>query len=228
MSTEVAHVNFFDRYAWRIIPEPNSGCWLWFSSQDSNGYGNLRGDDGKTYYAHRKAFESVHGDGSAIGIIVRHKCDNPCCVNPDHLLGGTYRDNYMDAVKRGRVRPVFGSRHPRAILNEQQVYDMRVMAQTVHLAEVARIFGVQFGCAHEIVTGNTWRRVGGVSSKRGKYIQDTRYAEEAPRSKMTNEQVVGIRSRLAAGEKGVDLAREFGVIPATISSIKTRRKWRTI
>ena len=62
---------------------------------------------GRATYAHRIAYAKAHGLTLADidGKVVRHTCDNPPCVNPDHLLLGTASDNMQDAVARGRHRP---------------------------------------------------------------------------------------------------------------------------
>lgn len=83
-------------------PEPNSGCWLWIGKSLTTGYGQIRvGEYWEYKLAHRVSYELFIGD-LATGLQIRHKCDTPCCVNPDHLLVGTDQDNRSDMAKRGR------------------------------------------------------------------------------------------------------------------------------
>ena len=79
------------------------GCWEWNGARNSNGYGNLGLGGGRTGAAHRVSYEVHHGP-IPDGMFVRHKCDNPPCINPDHLLIGTPRQNSGDMVKRRRTR----------------------------------------------------------------------------------------------------------------------------
>lgn len=88
------------------IPEPNSGCWLWLKSTRYFGYGSVgigSMTDGTraSVPAHRASFEAFVRPIRP-GEVIRHKCDVPSCVNPDHLLAGTHADNVADKMLRGR------------------------------------------------------------------------------------------------------------------------------
>lgn len=78
-------------------------CWVWLGSRDKDcGYGRVtvRWLAPNPGYAHRLAWILTHGP-IAKGLIVMHKCDNPICVNPDHLKLGTVRDNMQDRKAKG-------------------------------------------------------------------------------------------------------------------------------
>jgi len=110
----------------------------------ANGYGELR-LDGETRYAHRVAYELIYGSIPQ-GLFVLHRCDNPPCVNPDHLFLGTMRDNVQDAVKKGRH--ILGERVGVAKLTSEQVREIRARARYVprkhgsNLASLAQEYGV--------------------------------------------------------------------------------------
>jgi hypothetical protein len=76
-------------------------CWLWHGLKDSYGYGVIDYRLNRTK-AHRLSFEMRFGMIPE-GYVVRHKCDNPSCVNPLHLESGTQKENMQDASKRGRL-----------------------------------------------------------------------------------------------------------------------------
>jgi hypothetical protein len=68
---------------------------------DGNGYGR-RVLGGRLLFAHRVAYEEIHGPIPS-GMVVRHQCDTPWCVNPNHLITGTQQDNIRDRHERGRT-----------------------------------------------------------------------------------------------------------------------------
>ncbi len=74
-------------------------CWE-FDGNISHGYGRLT-VDGKRVLAHRYSYEKFVGP-ILEGLMVCHKCDNPPCVNPDHLFLGTQLDNIRDCIAKGR------------------------------------------------------------------------------------------------------------------------------
>lgn len=101
--TPAQHADLLPRFEVKFIPEPNSGCWLWTASADRYEYGRVS-IDGKYCGAHRAAWMLLRGPIPK-GLHILHKCDVPCCVNPDHLYPGTHSQNMCDAVRRGRVTP---------------------------------------------------------------------------------------------------------------------------
>lgn len=86
--------------------EKRGDCWIWQGSKGKQGYGNVgirvaRGVS-KTVLAHRCSYQAFVGE-IADGMCVLHRCDNPSCINPDHLFLGTNKDNVDDKVGKGRT-----------------------------------------------------------------------------------------------------------------------------
>jgi hypothetical protein len=88
-------------------PVTESGCWIWTGTLHNSGYGRIS-LTGRKELAHRHSFRLFRGE-LAVGMQVNHKCDNPLCVNPDHLYAGTQKQNVRDCIDRGRFKGVENS-----------------------------------------------------------------------------------------------------------------------
>lgn len=95
-----------DRMMARVLPEPNSGCWLWTGGLYPTGYGMTFLPGGKPVTAHR-AMMVAQGVDLQPKDVVMHTCDVRCCVNPDHLRVGTQADNMADMMAKGRHRKAY-------------------------------------------------------------------------------------------------------------------------
>ena len=78
-----------------------TGCWIWHGAKDGKGYGQIR-IDGKNRIATHVALELAGHPRTDERPCALHKCDNPACVNPDHLWWGTFRENTRDMMAKGR------------------------------------------------------------------------------------------------------------------------------
>lgn len=76
-------------------------CWIWHGSFLPNGYGRF-GLNMKSYKAHRVAYFIIYGEIPKRKLVC-HKCDNPSCVNPEHLFVGSPRENTLDMLSKGRL-----------------------------------------------------------------------------------------------------------------------------
>ncbi len=145
-----------------IEVNPKSGCWEWQQSHNGIGYGTLTINK-KRKYAHRLAFELVCGSIPS-GLMLCHKCDNPSCINPEHLFLGTQTENMKDCSIKGRLKPYKlgfpGEKNPSAKLNEEKVSIIKERLRSGELqSSIANYFGVTQSVISEIKRGKLWALV---------------------------------------------------------------------
>jgi hypothetical protein len=98
------NLSLLERLLNKIKINEVTDCWEWQASVNNIGYGFIR-DEGKMRTAHRVSYEQ-HIGPIPLGKQVLHTCDNPKCVNPNHLWIGTIKDNMQDKVKKGRCNSI--------------------------------------------------------------------------------------------------------------------------
>jgi hypothetical protein len=130
---------------WDVTP---TGCWEWRGQRVHRGYGKVSIGENRQTYAHRAAWSLANGPIPR-GMLIRHTCDNPPCVNPDHLLLGTHRDNMRDMVERERNQR--GERHAFAVLTDAQVAEIRTAVASGRLQkDVAEEYGINRAYVSEL------------------------------------------------------------------------------
>lgn len=130
----------------------------WQPSRDKDGYGyymimykNLR--------AHRVMAELLFGKPEP-GIVVRHSCDNPPCINPEHLSYGTHKQNVADKFARNRANTSKGDSHYYAKLTSDLVVTLRKEYKEIrNYSELARRHGLNYETVRDAVLGLTWKHV---------------------------------------------------------------------
>lgn len=132
------------------------GCWIWTGALHQFGYGRFK-DKEKQCLSHRFSWEFFFGK-IPDGLWVLHRCDNPPCVNPGHLFLGNAFDNMQDCFRKGRGRIPHGrgEKNSHAILNSQQVSEIREMRKTHYISQIAVKFGVAESTISAICRGELW------------------------------------------------------------------------
>jgi len=110
-------------------------CWIWTGALSDCDYG-LFGIKGQMLYSHRLMWEHHHGPIPE-GLFVCHDCDNPSCVNPEHLKLGTHQDNMDDMKRKGR-----GAKTTLSPEIVEKILDMSNGVRYYNLSEIAKACGV--------------------------------------------------------------------------------------
>lgn len=148
------NVRAIDSWNSMVMPEPNTGCWIWAGAHTPQGYGVFEWPGVKprsTTTAHRAGYILLRGDPGALWVL--HKCDNPWCVNPDHMFLGTAADNMADMRAKGRAIDQTGKPKRRASrvvkLTDDQVRAIRKDPR--HHVAIAMAYRIGVTTAYDIV-----------------------------------------------------------------------------
>lgn len=191
------------RFWSKVDKRGSDDCWEWMAGSTSRGYGVF--DIGKSkYYAHRVSYAITNDELGEL--CVCHTCDNPGCVNFDHLWLGTHQENVIDKVEKDRQHK--GEVTPWSILTEEQVTQIRISN------EPDSILAIKFGVARTTISSvrilKSW-----------KHIPGKKYTRQR---KLSLEQVSVIKM---SSDRSCDLAKRFNVSPQLICDIKKGRRYVT-
>lgn len=137
---------------WSRVLKLDSGCWEWTGGKDGFGYGSFSFRN-KSERAHRFSF-ALHNGQIPRGKCVLHKCDNPPCVNPEHLFLGTRAENNLDKKIKGR------SRAP-CRLSENDIRCIRALRHWSRFSvrEIGKEFNLSIGMVSLICNNKSWKTV---------------------------------------------------------------------
>lgn len=123
-------------------------CWLWTAGKNKQGYGSISNESGIQVAAPRVSWALHYGEIS-VGLSVLHKCDNPACVNPEHLFLGTQKDNNIDCYKKGR--------NPNAKLRSKIDDVYRLRQSGLSYQKIADLLGVAPYAIRLVISGGTYQ-----------------------------------------------------------------------
>ena len=169
-------MTILERLLQRISVNHETGCWFWTGCCNRSGYGMITISSKLckiVSYVHRVMWEEKFGK-IPDGLYVCHHCDNPPCINPDHLFLGTHQDNMDDGKKKGRFasgerhyqfghpeRFFRGENNGMSKLTEQDVRDIRRKFKVpgILLRHLAEEYKVHLRTIQNVVNYNTWKHV---------------------------------------------------------------------
>lgn len=134
-------------------PIPETGCYIWAGGWITEGYGTIR-IDGKQVRVHRAVYEYFNGK-IPDGMIIRHKCDCPSCINPAHLEIGTHKDNMKDMVSRNRQTR--GESQHLSKLTKKEVLEIR--ASNLSQRKLAKIYNVHQTLISCVKLRKVWKHI---------------------------------------------------------------------
>lgn len=143
----------------RFINFVNSD-WQWTGTKNKAGYGKIL-YNGRMDYAHRVSFELFNGP-IPDNMQVLHACDDPGCVDPDHLHLGDQKTNIHEMMDRGRYHHIVfkGQDHGRAKFSNEQIREIRERVKNgCSYTELSREYHVVVTTISNIITGKSWKHL---------------------------------------------------------------------
>jgi len=165
---------------------PATDCWEWTGTIHPTGYGQLLTNWSPDRYAHRTAYLLFTGD-IPDGRLIRHRCDNRRCVNPEHLELGTKADNNRDARER----------NPKASGRKLQDADLPAIADRMKAGELLKDIAIELGMNWKCVS----RRLASAGLR----------PEYSHRAKVNEETIARMRTLRTAGASYEEIAKDVGV-----------------
>lgn len=198
-----------------------SGCWEWTGGKDQDGYGLFRGEiEGQMMQrAHRWSWAFHNKSRIPTWGNICHKCDNPSCVNPEHLWLGTVMDNQTDKHRKGRARMLKGEELPWAKLDEEKV--RAILADPRPSSRIAEEYGISNGTVSDIKRRKSWAHL-----DVEQVVKHKRLSHRIGVSQKLNEDA--IRDIRASTLSGKELAAKYGISPQQVCGIRKRRAWKHV
>lgn len=194
-----------------------SDCIEWVGSKTNQGYGVIRLPwAGLHKLAHRVAYENHHKVILTRDQHVLHSCDNPACINVNHLRIGDQRQNNKDRDLRGRQAR--GTRNGRAVISEEHA--RHILESSDSAAKLSKLYGVNKKQINRIRRGERWAHL--TLSPEAESIRKARSKQPAPSAKLNEHSVRAIR---ASNRSHRELAEIYGVSATTIARVRSGRDW---
>lgn len=212
-----------DRFFRNIKPPDNDieDCWLWSGYLDKDRYGELYIDSKniKHIRSHRFSWEYFIGQ-IPVDKQILHKCDNPPCVNPNHLFIGTQQDNKNDEISK--KRHAFGQKQGASILTDndvKKIIEETLIRKHISIFDIANAYNVHHSTINNIIQEYRWTHVTKQFSKQEMSLV-RQILHHKRGSKLDNSTILQIKTLKTQGYTNKYISNLFGISNWSVDKYK--------
>ncbi len=143
----------------KVCKKDSNDCWVFLGAKNSAGYGQFKFGKLGVTLAHRASWMITHNKIIPCNMCICHTCDNPGCVNPQHLWLGTRAENNQDKANKGRAPSgkMKGENHGRSKITAQQIH--RIRRSKAKQCCLAEEFGISPSAISMIINRKRWKHL---------------------------------------------------------------------
>jgi hypothetical protein len=207
----------------------HKGCYESKNVKNKDGY-SYTSINGKMILIHRLMYHIHYPDEDIDNKQICHRCDNPACVNPEHLFSGTQQDNITDKVIKGRQAK--GSENGNSKLIESDIIEIINLILSGHFTSgtvIAKQYKVSRRVIENIINQKLWKHVTkDYDMAKVKSLLDMRAGSKHFKSVLNDDQVRDIQTRLKNGEYQQSIADFYHVSQCTVSKIANKKSYQDV
>jgi plasmid maintenance system antidote protein VapI len=210
---------------WKNVIIKNNSCWRWIGCSNKKTGRGQTAAGGVSCQAPRLAYFLEYGKFNK-SLYVCHDCDNPNCVNPEHLFLGTSLENTKDRYIKGRGMKSEDSPTVKISMDIANSIRKDYLTGNFEQKNLCEKYGVSIKTISDVIRNKRWINPDYIYKKITVNLGKNFKTGNLPWQKLNKENVEEIRTLISNGVKDRKIAELFGVSRRAITKIKLNETWR--